>query len=99
MATPRGVAATTHHGPATDPAAPAGKTEVAEAAPATKSAEHVAAEKPVETPAETAPVTRSAEHVAAEVAEASGAARLDTAIVDAVLSQARDAGFTIEPAA
>lgn len=40
-----------------------------------------------------------AEHVAAQAAEASGAARLDTAIVDAVRSQARDAGFTIEPAA
>lgn len=41
-----------------------------------------------------------AAHVAAQAAaDASGAARLDTAIVDSILSQARDAGFTIEPAA
>lgn len=41
-----------------------------------------------------------AEHVAAtRAADSGGAARLDTAIVDSILSQARDAGFTIEPAA
>jgi len=40
-----------------------------------------------------------AEHVAAQAAQAGGPARLDTAIVESILSQARDAGFTIEPAA
>jgi hypothetical protein len=40
------------------------------------------------------------EHVAAaRAADSGGAARLDTAIVDSILSQARDAGFTIEPTA
>jgi hypothetical protein len=40
-----------------------------------------------------------AEHVAAQAAQAGGPARLDTAIVESILAQARDAGFTIEPAA
>lgn len=44
-------------------------------------------------------VKARAEHVAAEAAAAEGPARLDTAIVESILSQARDAGFTIEPAA
>jgi hypothetical protein len=40
-----------------------------------------------------------AEHVAALQAQAGGPARLDTAMVETILQQARDAGFTIEPAA
>jgi hypothetical protein len=44
-------------------------------------------------------VQARAEHVAAQAEEAAGPARLDTAIVESILSQARDAGFTIEPAA
>lgn len=44
-------------------------------------------------------VKARAEHVAAAAAAAEGPARLDTAIVESVLSQARSAGFTIEPAA
>lgn len=40
-----------------------------------------------------------AAHVATAAAEAGGPARLDTAIVESILAQARQAGFTIEPAA
>lgn len=40
-----------------------------------------------------------AEHVAAVRAETAGPERLDTAIVGSMLQQARDAGFTLEPAA
>lgn len=39
-----------------------------------------------------------AEHVAAQASQAGGPARLDTAMVESILQQARDAGFTIEPA-
>jgi hypothetical protein len=44
-------------------------------------------------------VQARAEHVAAQATEAGGPARLDTAIVESILAQARDAGFTIEPTA
>lgn len=40
-----------------------------------------------------------AEHVAAQATAAGGPARLDTAMVESILTQARAAGFTIEPAA
>ncbi len=40
-----------------------------------------------------------AEHVAAVKDQAEGPARLDTAIVESILQQARNAGFTIEPTA